>query len=125
MELEYNNDLLFKNNPADLVLLITVVGYDNIEKQVTILFDSNDDWSRITNSENKLSILPVFASIVLHAVTMDSLAKYFYAEIFQIVKGEAKEIMKLRPFIRDGKRFRKAIINTDGTLKYDPNDEIN
>lgn len=119
---EFNNDLLIKNNPADMIVLVTTLDYDGTEKSITVLYNSADNWSGVVLSNDKYDTLGFFGSIVYKAIESDPKVKMFFIEYFQIINGEAVDFPKLKPYVRDGKRFRKATVYKDGTINFLDND---
>lgn len=121
---DFNNDLLIKDNPADLVVHVIVVDYDGNERRVTILLDSSDDWSPPVESKEIAASIGFFGAAIFRAIQDDLTVKIFYVEAFQIINGTTQDFCKLRPFVRDGTRFRRAAIHKDGTIDFLPEDEI-
>ena len=113
------NDLLIKDNPADMILLITVTDFDGTEKKVSLLFDSSDDWRNLTKKENPISVLGFFGFGFLKCLEQDSMVKMFSIQVSQVVNGKQGEFLVLRPYIRDGKRFRQATVKMDGTVDFE------
>jgi len=121
---EFNNDLLIHDNPADLILSVTALNYDDTEKEVTLLFNSCDDWSSTVDNNEIIQILGFWGSMVIVWLQQDINIKCLLVSFHQIIKGQSQELGRLRPFVRDGKRYRKGIINRDGTITFDDRDEL-
>lgn len=121
---EYNNDLLIKNNPADLILLVNALNYDGTEKSVTLLFNSCDDWTSTVINNTNAAILGFWGVMVIRWLEQDINIKCLFVSFHQIVNGESNDLGKLRPLVRDGKRYKKGIINRDGSITFDNDDEV-
>ena len=121
---DFNNDLLIMNNPADLILLATVYNYDGTNKSVTILIDSSQDWSTMTGEASNIMALGFFGMIILKAIEHDMNVAYYFLEYFQVINGISVDTGKARPFIRDGKRFKRMKVNRDGSYSLLPEDEF-
>ncbi len=123
-EITYSDDLLIKNNLADMIVNITAVDYDGNEKKVMILFDSNDNWSPLGEDGEIASVLGAFGASAFRVIQDDPTTKIFYVEFFQIINGEAQQCAKVRPFVRDGKRFRLSEIDKYGSISFLEENEV-
>jgi hypothetical protein len=101
-----------------MILLITVIDYDGTEKKVTLLFDSCDDWRNLTNEERPICVLGFFGIVFLRCLEHDMNVKMFYVECSQVIKGEQKDFVRLKPFVRDGMQFKRANVNRDGSIEF-------
>lgn len=104
----YNNDLLIKNNPSDLILLVQAICYDGSERSITILLDSTDDWKTCLVEDDIQTVLGFWGAMVMKWVETDMKIHYILLEYYQIINGEQKDVAKLRPFVRNGKKFTLA-----------------
>jgi hypothetical protein len=42
---------------------------------------------------------------------------------YQVVNGESMDIATSRPFLKDGNRFKQAVVNRDGTIVFSNDDK--
>jgi hypothetical protein len=121
---EFNNDLLIKNNPADLVLLALALNYDGTEKSVSILIDSAQNWPVATGGyDDNFKILGFWGSMVISWLEHDTEIKCLVLKYYQVVNGESMDIATSRPFLKDGNRFKQAVVNRDGTIVFSNDDK--
>ncbi len=121
---EFNKDLLIHDNPADLILSVHAINYDGTEKEVTLLFNSCDDWSSTVDNNEIGRILGFWGSMVIVWLQQDINIKCLLVSFHQVVNGNTKDLAFLRPFVRDGKRYRKGTISRDGNITFDKEHEL-
>ena len=122
--MDFSNDLLIKNNPADLVLQVSALNYDESEKTVTLLFDSSQNWETTTGENDRVSILGFWGSRFIEWLEHDMNIKCLMLQFHEIVNGTTNEFVRVRPFFRDGKKFRMAVVGRDGAISFLDKHEI-
>lgn len=122
--METNKDLLIKNNPADLILLAIALRYDGSENSVTLLINSAEGWLPPINDKDSKSILGYWGTMLLLWFQMDLEIKGLIIEYYQVVNGESKDLAKYKPIYRDGKKYKRATVNRDGSITFSKDDEI-
>jgi hypothetical protein len=118
------NNLILKDCPADLMLDVAVYDYNGtICKRVTLLLDSQDDWSELVESDEIDDTLGYFGGAILKAIIEDPAAKVFVANKYQIINGVVLDYTKPLAFVKDGKTFKRAWIDKSGVVYFKDEDE--
>jgi hypothetical protein len=133
----FNNDLLLKGNPADMIIQVTVLDDEHKEKTVTMLFDSSDEWLKIFDPEGdfieaykgkeQVAALGFWGAAFLKTLLDTDAVKVVYIERYQIVNGQAsgEDLPKPSLFIKDGRRYKRArVTKATGSVEFWPEDEI-
>jgi hypothetical protein len=125
MEEMTNKDLLLKNNSADTIVMIQVTDKDlEQEKHLTLLYDSSDNWKRYARAEDEFELFGYFGGLMRSLIDSDEDAHVFVIHVFQVVNGESVDVVKSKPFVRDGERWRCARIDENKNLHFLSEDEF-